>query len=275
MNLATRAATFFSISGQGFAVQETSFSLRTGHSGSEKTEWFSQTSLRCRSIESLRSSRMVTVTTQAQPGTLTSAASFDVPILSNSAKSNSPTTGSVSLSTHGGMFGITTFSPKFRIGQTLCEDTRWVSSTTIRALVSSGRWSTVHFVISVGEQVSSLSHLHSYQLPTMKLHSPGNKASTGSRIIAISGAGLGILGITGVSVSGKTSSESTVWISDTSIAERVAAGVSGSLLHAITSGMLVGSASIAQSFDVPALILEPPRGQVDLDVVSFYRVVGF
>jgi len=266
-NLAIHPVRDFSISGDGFAVKATTLFARTGHSDAEKSVWFSQTALICRISASLRGSQMVALTTGAQPGTLTSISSFDAPALSSAQKSNSPTTGSVSMSIYGGVFGITTFSPIFRMGHTSAENTRWVSSTTVRAIAVSGSWASIHVAISVGEQANSLSRSLSYHLPTLVVSAPGNKATTGSRSITMSGAGFGILGMTALTKSGLTSSENTEWVSDTSITQRLAAGVSSSLLNVITAGMSVGSATSAHSFDVPILTLQQPAGQVDINVV--------
>eukprot|EP00961_Rhodomonas_salina_P110179 1482974-Rhodomonas_salina.1 len=119
------------IQGQNYGQIDYTDHSRIGHTGTEATDWESDTSLRCQAAHGIRSTRRLAVTAGVQVGTLTQAMSNDVAAVSNVRRTNRPGTGSASITVQAGNFGHLQFTQQEIAGHTQCEASEWESETSM------------------------------------------------------------------------------------------------------------------------------------------------
>eukprot|EP00961_Rhodomonas_salina_P251963 3406163-Rhodomonas_salina.1 len=141
-----------------------------------------------------------------------------------------------------------------RTGATGCEASTWTSATSIVAVASTGVQGSRSLAFTVSDFVSSFSAAFSYSLPVVRFVFALNFVSSGIVTLTISGSDFGtVLSSHGVGI-GQTSSESSVWSSDSSIvAIRASPGVVGSAAFRLTLGRQIGSVSSALTYNIPML----------------------
>ena len=106
----------------------------------EETIWNSDTQAVCKAPAGMFATRkaIVTIGTNAVPGTISQAISYDGPTISSKSE-NRVRTGSGSVTVHGaGMGLVSVYTGRAREGQTGCEATEWESETSVRCQVSEG-----------------------------------------------------------------------------------------------------------------------------------------
>ena len=252
-NRATTGSASVTIAGQNFGLADFSAAIRLGHTSCEATLWVGDSSIKCRTPQGIRGTRVISVTAGIQAGTSTEVFSFDIPSLSSLHPTNKASTGSASVTVQGAGFGLVDYSGGARLGLSACEATDWLSDSSVRCRVSSGVRGTRGVSVTVGERVGSVSEAYSFDAATLSVLRVGNRAATGSASVTVQGAGFGLVDYSGGVRVGLSGCEASEWVSDSSVQCRVSSGVRGTRGVSVTVGERVGSVSEAYSFDIPSL----------------------
>ncbi|EKX32940.1 hypothetical protein GUITHDRAFT_148260 [Guillardia theta CCMP2712] len=252
------------VHGSGLGVAGYTGWGRTGGSGSESSEWESDTAVRCRAERGRRggSSRGVvsvgerpgTVTEalsydQASAGTSTAAFTADKPSLSEGLVTNKPATGSVSISMYGSGLASVGHTGRAAIAHTASEATAWTSESAVQCMASSGLGASNIVLATLGVVAGSRTEALTVDAAAVSVMSPANLAGTASLVMTVYGSQLGAYDGTGQARVGYTSCESTQWQSSTSMPCRASAGVAGSTRASLTAGYQVGTSTGILSLD--------------------------
>eukprot|EP00961_Rhodomonas_salina_P015006 201664-Rhodomonas_salina.1 len=155
----------------------------------------------------------------------------------------------------GGIFVIASdlggagYTAKIRVGTSDCEQSRWVSETSVKCLAASGLSGTLRVGMTVGVRVSSMSEGATYDGPSKLELSILNRRSTEITSLTVMGSGLGAQTYSGEGRIEGTSCEGSGWASETSVMCRGAGGNQASAKMGITVGVRVGSLTEGMSFD--------------------------
>ena len=183
-------------------------------------------------------------------GSVTQASSCDAGLVSSLGPPNMPTTGGMTTTIDGFSFS---FSPGSRFGYTSCESSVWVAVSAVTCKVSSGVNSGMQgtVMVTAGRLVGSLSTAVTYDAPISAV-SPSNILAAGAFLL-VTGVDLGKMDST---VRGRLMSSSTdasLWMSDTSVVCRSAAGSGSTLPVYLTIARAVDALSQAVSYDGPSV----------------------
>jgi hypothetical protein len=122
---------------------------RIGGSACERTVWQADTGLLCKVPAGIRGTRKIVATTGQGDGTRTQIFSYDNEGVSSMGPLNAAATGSQVVTVSGLRFGIKDYTNKVRFGFTACARTRWISDSTVLALITAGVRSSRRVVITV------------------------------------------------------------------------------------------------------------------------------
>ncbi|KAJ1465477.1 hypothetical protein T484DRAFT_1864633, partial [Baffinella frigidus] len=245
--------------GQGIGLEDYTAAARTGLEGCESSEWVSDSSLFCKTGFGLGGSTSVAITAGVRVDTMTAVLSYNSPVLSGGGnattfgRSNSPSTGSVSMTIVGAGFAINDYSQRSRVGGTACEATSWESDNSMRCLSSGGVFGTLRVAVTAGVSVGTVTESLLYDVPMLSITTRANRAGGGSASVTVQGSGLGHSDYTGESRVGATACEASEWESDSSLRCLSSGGVFGTLSVAVTAGIRAGSVTEGLSYDVPML----------------------
>ena len=127
-----------------------------------------------------------------QSGTTTLVLSYDAPLVSSALALNVPTTGKVGVSVTGVLFGVVDYSPGARVGGSACGHAAWESDSGLRCLGLEGIGSVSRLVVSVGEQLGSVSEAVSYDDVAVSSLVHANAPVTGDTESTLFGARFGV-----------------------------------------------------------------------------------
>jgi hypothetical protein len=252
-NRAGMGSSSVTVHGSGLGLVLMTVLGRVGQTGCEGTEWGSETSVRCLLGRGIQGTRRMEVTAGEREGTGSAMYSMDVGSLSAVWRSNRAGTGSASVTVHGSGLGLVSFTEMGRIGQTGCEGTEWGSETSVRCLVGSSAPGTRRVALTAGAFFGSLSHMISFDMGSVSVSHGVNRAGTGSVSVTVHGAGLGVVGFTGMVRLGKTGCEGTEWASVTALQCLVGHATQGTRRLVMTSGGRGGSMSQGHSVDTGSM----------------------
>ena len=156
--------------------------IRIMYTACGSTEWWSQTSVQCRTSHGERGTHRMVMTTGERVGTVTEAWSIEIPSLSITTRLNRAGTGSASVTVHGTSFGLTTYTEAIRIMDTACESTEWWSETTVRCRTWHGVRGTRRMMLTTGERVGTVTEAWSIDTPMLSITTRVNQAGTGARL---------------------------------------------------------------------------------------------
>jgi hypothetical protein len=122
---------------------------RIGGSACERTVWQADTGLLCKVPAGIRGTRQIIATTGQRDGTRTQIFSYDNEGASSLGPLNAAATGSQVVTVSGLRFGIKDYTNKVRFGLTACEQTTWISDSTVLALIAAGVRSSRRVAITV------------------------------------------------------------------------------------------------------------------------------
>ncbi len=278
------------ISGLDFAVYDTTMNFRLESTAAERTEWLSDSSTVCRIPSGFRATREISMTVSVLTGTDTDAFSFnDAVLISLQGTTNSAKQGDLKLAGSRISY-FTDMSVAIRVGISAGESSKWLSDTNVECLSQIGDHRSIFVVLTIAEQSCSLSQQFTFDSNTLSLSGITNspvKSSRSTRILMMmlsevpgangtffhatyrtTGAHFGLHDSSNQERSGRTSAESTVWTSDSTLFATPSDGTFSSWTFIITSASLqAGTVSLGLSFDAPivssAFFTNSPRsGQV-------------
>ena len=257
-NLLAGGGRIMSLSGAGFGLTTGSIAMRISVSACDSTVWLADSAVAGLSGGGTESSRRVSVTAGGPVGTRSALLSRDVPLIAVlSIRFNVATTAATSLTLIGSGLGVREMTSAVRAGSTAAVASRWMSDTTALARCSAPpSGSTRRISFSVGETIGTITAVASFDAPSPGGATPGvNGARSGAWSLTLTGSGFGAAAVSFILRVVPTSSESTVWRSDTSVAARVVAASGGwTIVAAVTAGVRMGTQSAVGTYDGATLV---------------------
>jgi hypothetical protein len=220
----------------------------------EDTLWVSDTSVLCRAASGGQGSMRGSVTAGQRAGTFTGMLSTGRGWMSAMRRANAAASGSVSVSVHGGSFGVGSMTPSVLVSKTACERTVWEADTVVRCRTGhGGLGGSRGTAVTAGGVSSSQTSAFSGDGMAASGMLRGNAAATGSSRLTVAGLGLGLYSATHEARVGRTGSESTAWLSDTVVCIKLAGAAGGTRLVAATAATHAGSLTGGVSIQLPSL----------------------
>ena len=189
------------------------------------TTWTSDSQLTCNTPVGVGGGASVKVNFASAPeafGTLSLAFTFDSPVvLINDVPPftlNVPAGKSAVISIQGENFGANNYSPKAKIGDSLCINTKWISDTSLLCTVAMGILDSYSIVVSLQGKVGTYTMAVSYDRPAIT-SMPQNGPASGGSSLTLYGKNFGSSGYTqGVQIGDTKIDISNVqWTSDSSL----------------------------------------------------------
>ena len=208
----------------------------------ERTEWYSDSSLGIRppwgDVADSFGGRSIVATLYRRSATVSEAVTYNSGVVSgirrtdtpaNATWVNGPSTGGSSVQIFGVSWGVYDYSLHARLGLTTCEATAWISNSVVQCLVPSGIRinKDVAITIHVGLGVDAMSSVFSYDRHSFFAIEQSNGAKAGALVldVTVSGKDFTSSDQSMVSRIGRTSTLATIWVSDSSLVVKAAAGV--------------------------------------------------
>ena len=220
--------------GSDFGVYETSLASRFGPTACESSQWTSDSTLRCLVVAGAFASLSATVTVAHAVDSASMVVSYDMPRLT-SVMSISHVNSTV-LIAKGSNMGTFQASQAIRSAATACEATEWISDTILACrrkaeIVDSEVYGKV--VVTSGMMVGSLSAAVAYHGPASALN-PSNSHARGGDVMLF-GLNFGLMDSTiNIRLTG-SSTESSAWLSYTTIACSCSSGISSNVTSLIVT----------------------------------------
>ena len=190
------ATNVFLILGKNYGQSALSLSSRIGVSAAQRTSWDSDSSITAMPCDGLSASIRLILSAGIRIGTRTRAFTYNTPSLQAvigirnfPAEYHTP----VAITFAGSSFGVFHLSPNFRVANTVTQETKWVSDTSIIALSGAGVFGTEGVAVTaVIARIATRTELLSYDRPVVSSSGPGNQPTTGGNPISLAGRNLGI-----------------------------------------------------------------------------------
>ena len=138
---------------------------------------------------------------------------------------------------------------------------RWVSGSTVICRkpygISTATSSSVEdsaVIVTIHIQVGTLTDAFTFPLPVLTGVPVGNAPTVGATTMQFSGLLIGSIDYCPRINVGSTAAEAIGWISDSSLAAKVAAGASATLVVDVTVGTRSNFLSQAASYDIPDIV---------------------
>merc|ERR1711871_1868978 len=109
--------------------------VRVGGSACESSVWSDDYMVVCVSAAGAGVAKSVSVSVEAQVGSMSATVSFDAPMVSSSSGVNGPASGGAGVTMLGAGFGLSDYSMKVRVGLTACNISEWTSDSAVRCVV--------------------------------------------------------------------------------------------------------------------------------------------
>jgi hypothetical protein len=251
-----RISEFSHVTIQGLAINAFPHSRRAavGSTPCESTRWISWTSMYCKEGRGGHHTSLYKVTAGQRVSSVSAGFSIDLSAVSVVSGFNIAGSGFGMLTLHGTGFGEVRYSLSGRPGSTSCPSTDWKAETALFCNVGGGTRGTHHFVLTAGMRGGSVSQSWSVdKMSLLGVSQRSNVASSGSILLTISGAGMLTTVYTSRSRVGRTTCESTVWISSTSTNCRSGRSERASLHALVTAGVHSSSMTQVWSSDTPQM----------------------
>ena len=211
------------------------------------------------------------VSANMQQSSLASALTFSQSVLSSISSSNSPSSGSVSITVFGAMFGSVGFSAATRLVDSVStksassfQNSVWRSDSSIVGKNSYG-YGKNSFVVSAGKQASLFAFPApaslTWDVVTIQRLTNATIPSTGAVSVQVVGFSMGSRSICNVVVIGASSSQSSVWVSDSILRVKVSHGLSNQASASVSvfRSVTFGSLSNAVTFGLPDVVVVIPK----------------
>ena len=140
-----------------------------GASSCQSSSWFSDSLILCKSSAGSFFGLHVKISTSNVHGSLTTAFSYLSSFVSSSVGTNSPRSGSVSLTVIGVSFGAASYSQKLVIASSSAEVSSWVSASAVlgKAAMSSGNFLPLKVSLEMRSSLMSLAMSYDVVQPKM------------------------------------------------------------------------------------------------------------
>jgi hypothetical protein len=242
--------------GAGLGFVSRSGSVSVGFTGAEVSDWISDTVISCRSPEGMLRSLRVLLTLGNQASSFTHVFSYDAPIVSDVHSANVQFAGKSFVAIMGSGFCVEDGSLRGQIGNTACENSLWMSETSLLCRASAGNSGSATAIVTNGRMLAAASDCVSYDLPAVSSESMSNVPPAQRTRAFLNGVDLGSIDRSAKVRHGMTNGESSAWISGTSVVS-LSPGYrnwGGSKATVLTIGELTDTATNMFSADVNFVI---------------------
>ena len=235
-----------SLLGSHSAMKASTVQIRMDLTACERTDWYADSSLSCRSAGGWMGSRRVIITANSVVSTVSQSYSFDLLASSTLQFANYQAAQSTFVIFTGESMKVpfTTISIGFQGSE--CESTLWQSDSSVNCFLSYTFASSMRLILTGGLLIATLSQGQSIDLPQISSQNMANFADVDSLQITICGNGFGMFSLS--LTNGGSSFESSAWVSDTMTLCKTGRGSSGSQRVILTAGVLSGTLSMSLSF---------------------------
>ena len=255
-NIMTSGSGSVTLLGINFLHNEQTSAARMGGTACQATTWASSSSLICKVSPGVSFLLQTTLTMHSQKrasGTLSLAFSYSAPTASTSTIVNAPSAGGGMVTLRGRSFGAFDYSQRLRLGGTACSASQWQIEGAVFCKTPGGSGKLRDLVITVGQQVGTLSGLFTFNLPSVNTIFPANSPTTGGTTLTMVGGEFGNAA-TGQEIRvGGTSCLATVYFSDSSLHCKIPAGVGKNPTLEVLSSGLSGIGRNLLSYDSPSI----------------------
>jgi hypothetical protein len=267
-NVAARPASWMTIEAHDLLNLDISGQLRVHSTAMESSKWISDTCVIGLHPAGISVSYGLKVTAGAMCGSITQAVSFD----STRAMYLMPVSNTAITPVHIVTFQwsgtvYTDVSQRGRLGQTACENTAWLSDSSLLCRPSCGLQSSHKTLVTAGLLQTTRTEVFSIDVGVLIVAMPSNYASIGATFMTVQGSNMGLSTYTGRIRDGQTACEASEWISETSMRCRAATGY-GSGFVVLTAGQKASSICSACTFDVPIISSITPTNMMTVYSVS-------
>ena len=252
-NQATKGFSSVSLTGFSLGLSDSSPSAKFGRTVSTATIWSSDSACFTRASASFASSLLFALTGGIRLQTTTAAYSFDgVKMLGVNGTANAAKTGRQMIAL---LCQNCAPSVASRTGFTGSDRSIWISDSAVFAKSVFGILKTLTFAITSAVAPATRTQMGSYDTAELAVLPNPNSFTGGSTLVIVTGISLGGQGYTQRSRVGGSAGQTTMWISDTSVAPKLSPGVSSSIDLAFTAFRERSSLSRSFSFDSASLTL--------------------
>ena len=249
-NLRLPGGQSITVFGAGLPMNGYTVSVRLGGSASEHTVWASQSAVICKSAEGQKRTWRVMMSTGILTASLSEAISFDSPVASGARASNSIPSAERVVRILGHNLATEDASILARLGGTHCEMSSWLSETSLKCRVSTGKAATKSAEVTMVNKWAQVTDAASFDHAVVSSICERNLVSAYQRTISVSGANMGFSDPTLSVRSGNTACELSIWLSDTSMISLATRSPAGRTMTAVmTMSSQSGSQSSVFSFD--------------------------
>jgi hypothetical protein len=226
-------------------------SVRIGSSACGTSSWTSMTTVKCMLSSGTGGALDAGVTVNSLVGTLTSAFTFDSPVISTFGVTNSPQSGGTAVTVYGTNLGLGDFTPSARIGSTMCRSTVWGSETSIVCTSAGGSSRTLDVFLTVGAIVATQEDVFSFDSPVLSFTQLYNMPTTAGGQVTVEGVNFGPSDFTPTVRIQSTVCSTASWSTTTSVVCVASSGYGISRKLAVTIASYAGTALGIFSFDSP------------------------
>ena len=252
-NIVSTGSASLTLAGYGFNLDAGTIRTKISISDCESSDWISDTSLQVKWQGGFSSTRRILLTGGTKLATTSSAISFALLSLSisNPVNSRAKTRASYFMLA-GQSFDSTSSSLSLSVGNSNSAQSIWRSDTAVAFKCPSGLARSRKFILSAST-FGTVSLMLTYDRSSTSNPLRTNQATTGSARISLAASGFGISSLSVAAPAGRSSGESTRWISDSTLGVKVASGAKPTRSLAVTAGIQVGTITEALTFHTISL----------------------
>eukprot|EP00960_Hanusia_phi_P068982 766978-Hanusia_phi.AAC.4 len=226
---------------------------RVAGTQAELTSWDSVSSVMCQASAGSGSTKAVALTSGQTVATTSESFTYDSPDLRSIENRTITTEGGQFLTFFGSQFVAFDVSPAVAVEFTVCELTRWISDSSVIGKVASGISLNLNIRITLEERISDLTLSFTYSNPLLSSLKVVNAPALGSSSMTIFGTSFGSYDYSQKMRVGGTDCLASSWIDMISIACKIPGGSGTGKDVALTSGVQVGSLSLAFTYNIPSI----------------------
>ena len=250
--------------------------IALGVSACEYSSWFSESMIVCKSSAGTSFSLLARVSSSNLRGSVSAVFSYVQSAVSSAIGTNSPRSGSSLLTVTGSSFGAASYSQMIAFGSTSVAASMWISVSAILGKVAMGSGTRLPLTVSLSIRQSILTAVVSYDF-VVPVIADRFLPSTGQAFVVALGVGNGLMSLSHIIKFGKSTSESSVWTSESSVVSLNSRGSARQLLL-VVSAFGVGSVSLAIAYVAPnvssAVFNAPASGSVSMSIFGTSFSVG-
>ena len=252
-NVAPLLPSSLAVIGCGLGVEDFSTVMRLGQSKSVQSFWVSDSAVVGYAPSGVQKSWHICITTEGLVGSVSSAMSYNMPSLRSLLQPNLGTGWQRTMLAYGSNLGNILYSVSLRAGHTRAKPTLWISDSGVECIGQLGSQQTWTIVVTCDASAVSSSAAMSYDTPILSPSVADNIGQILRAQIKVQGQGFGSTQFSGTSREGDSTAQKTVWISDSTLLCWPVSGSHSTLTAKITTGVILGTSSLALTYDKPVL----------------------